>query len=359
MFIFVIGASFILYKLFLHASTNSKSNSYKNIISSVYVIESPKHGDLPISFRLFFQSKGIEITNQYTMNTDMIFCRGHDLRPEMCHKLTSTIKLTYGLASGDFLTNKQTMARIPSKYTPISYHRANIDQLNPEDNEYCYIFKKNVQKQKGIQISTNQKEFEELLKHSDFDVVQEALLDPYLIDGRKINMRVYVMFVYDPIKKRFDSPVIYNNGFMYYCKERLPQYCSLRNVFPTEITHDNFITTGYIDRSVYETNPLTIHDMFGSYTGSFFEKVRHAVDDVFMKTPIIAKACEIENIADHSISSKGKRFLILGMDVAWSRSKNVKIMEINKGPDLNSKDSRDGYLKNDMVSYMMNHLVLN
>ena len=42
-------------------------------------------------------------------------------------------------------------------------------------------------------------------------------------------------------------------------------------------------------------------------------------------------------------------FIILGCDVAPDENLDVKLLEINKGPDLNMKDSRDGNLKYNMV----------
>lgn len=333
-------------------------------IKSVYVIESGQHGSLPSAFESFFDSKNISITNQYTLGTDMIFCRGHDLRNGIMMKLTSHVKLTYGLSSGDFLANKQTLAVVSSssRFLPTSFVSKTINNgkesntVNPRVNDYCYIFKKNIQKQKGIQISCTQDEYDRIVT-SNHDVIQEALLDPYTIDGRKINLRVYVMFVYDPILQVFQSPLVYEDGFIYYCKDKLPIECKHRDVLPHEITYDNFITTGYIDRSVYETNPLTVLDMLGEKNNEFFKKVRIAIEDVFVRTCVIQKAVEIESIADRWISSKGKRFLIFGVDLAVSRSFDIKIMEMNKGPDLNAKDGRDGELKKDMVKYMMSSLL--
>ena len=42
--------------------------------------------------------------------------------------------------------------------------------------------------------------------------------------------------------------------------------------------------------------------------------------------------------------------MLLGCDVAPDQYLNVKLMEINKGPDLSPKDQRDKELKYEMIS---------
>ena len=44
---------------------------------------------------------------------------------------------------------------------------------------------------------------------------------------------------------------IFNNGFLYYTKNKF-----IKNTTNT----NNHVTTGYIDRTVYDKNPLTISD---------------------------------------------------------------------------------------------------
>jgi hypothetical protein len=144
---------------------------------------------------------------------------------------------------------------------------------------------------------------------------------------------------------------IYDDGFVYYCKE----------VFdPSNITMDNFITTGYIDRSIYEKNPLTIKDATNHMNvnhESFMNKIRLALQSVFTDTSIMRRATMLERYADTQIVSKGKRFLIFGADIALSKEKDIHIMEINKGPDLNAKDGRDGMLKKQMIETFMKKVI--
>ena len=53
-------------------------------------------------------------------------------------------------------------------------------------------------------------------------------------------------------------------------------------------------------------------------------------------------------------NNKQFRFNIFGIDIAPDESLNVKIMELNKAPDLSYKDDRDANVKLNMVKDMMN-----
>ena len=47
---------------------------------------------------------------------------------------------------------------------------------------------------------------------------------------------------------------------------------------------------------------------------------------------------------------QGLRFQIFGADVAPDNMLNVKLIEINKGPDLGAKDKRDNLVKHSVVT---------
>ena len=57
------------------------------------------------------------------------------------------------------------------------------------------ITKNNYQRQEGLEIHTK---LDTILKSRDkYILVQELLQDPYLVSGRKINLRVYVLVIKD------------------------------------------------------------------------------------------------------------------------------------------------------------------
>ena len=226
-----------------------------------------------------------------------------------------------------------------------------IEQFNPDKS---YILKKNIQRQTDIKISRNLKEIINLIntdKDNNFPyvVVQELLQNPYLIDGRKINLRVYVLLV------KFDDEYriyVYGDGFMYYTAER---YKSDSDDIKSNIT------TGYIDREVYEKNPLTLKDLklyldsesrplsekeiklkrYYLLSQYLFDNIHNLIKDVFyiFRNKIGVKEKLKQN----------KKFQLYGIDIAVNDDLSVKLMEINKGPDIGAKDKRDSELKHNLV----------
>jgi hypothetical protein len=143
---------------------------------------------------------------------------------------------------------------------PVSYNLANTKDLNKLKQDFTkdklYIMKKNIQRQEGLKISNSLNEILENTKN--YVVVQELLQDPYLIKKRKINMRFYVLITCE--KNRIIT-YVFNDGFMYYTKDEFKQ---------NSLDFGPNITTGYIDRYIYEVNPLT-HEDFKKYLDEEYE----------------------------------------------------------------------------------------
>ena len=224
-------------------------------------------------------------------------------------------------------------------------------EFNPNK---IYIMKKNVQRQNGIKISNN---LDEIIKNKKEDekndypyvIIQELLQDPYTISGRKINLRVYVLVVKNKNKINL---YVYSDGFMYYTAE----------LFQKNSTDNKInITTGYIDRRVYQENPLT-HNDFKSYLDSdrTYTKTEQKIRDnnqnisKYVFNNIYNLITNIFSVFFDNIGNSPKlfnniKFQLFGCDVAIDENLNAKIMEINKGPDLGAKDTRDSELKHNLV----------
>ena len=83
----------------------------------------------------------------------------------------------------------------------------------------------------------------------------EVLKDPYIISGRKINIRCYVLFACEGGNV---TAYLHDNGFVYYSKAP----------YMNGTTYDEIVTSGYIDRELIENNPLTL-----KYLRSYLNKV--------------------------------------------------------------------------------------
>lgn len=227
-----------------------------------------------------------------------------------------------------------------------------------------YIMKKNVQNQTGLEITDD---ISFIKKNTGgYVLVQELLQDPYILNRKKINLRVYVVVVCNKDKT---DVYLFNNGFMYYTKQ---------NFIKGSKDKDNHITTGYVERDIYHKNPLTHTDFkmyLDSSEGSKYhptsEPRKHSPTELSLRnqgfkiSDIIFKRIE-RLMTDVLISFKGyicRKFddigdpvpiyddysvQIFGADVAINDQLQPQIIEINKGPDLSSKDDRDGIVKRKM-----------
>ena len=263
------------------------------------------------------------------------------------------VKYIYGINGTDLIVSKSILAYIlvshyksnafdiiPTTYIP-SMFTSKSELIQKLDNRTLYILKKNIQRQEGIVISTRNDLNK--LNLNDFVVIQELLQDPFIHNKRKINIRIYLLVI---VKKNRVSIYIYNNGFMYYT----PKYFKPMS---TDIAEN--ITTGYIDRQVYVENPLTLHDFYKVLSINDANKLQTNIKLTIQKCMM----AYIETIKTKNKNIPGTKFSIFGCDIAPSSDLNVKIMEINKGPDLSYKDKRDGDLKYNLVleSLMMVNMI--
>lgn len=197
--------------------------------------------------------------------------------------------------------------------------------------DQMYVLKNYEQRQEGIKLTRDLDEIINGLSKGWY-LVQDYVYNPYIIDNRKINFRYYMLVTCHNGKI---NGYIHKDGFLYYT----PEYYDAH-----DISFKKHITTGYIDRKVYEVNPLTLQDfrdhLESKDVGSskvWDESVEKLMNRV-MKA-ISKKICQNKKLENHY------RFQLFGCDVAPNNKLGCTLMEINKGPDLDAKDGRDREVK--------------
>lgn len=246
------------------------------------------------------------------------------------------------LVGKDFLWNTlfKYYKNNATKLSPRSYipnDKISIDRLKKDyKNGKLYIAKKNVQRQEGIVITNKKDKLFELIYDKEIAIVQELLHNPMTIDGHKINLRVYVLI---SIFKNTFNVYVYNDGFLYYTPKKF---------VVNSIDKDVNITTGYIDREIYERNPLT-HKDFMEYLGNDADRIKKNILNLIRDVLICYKKIFVEKQAFRD----SMQYQIMGADVAIDNQGEAMIMEVNKGPDLGGKDERDTNLKCTMVEHML------
>lgn len=258
-------------------------------------------------------------------------------------------KYLYTLVSIDYISSKSKLYQMMRNnidektlqdIVPISFllndandvKKLRTYMMEKKDNKNnLIILKKNIQQQKGCKIVSNIEDEKDL---KNYVIAQELLQNPFLIENRKINIRIYILI--HVTYNNTMSVLMYNDGFMYYT----PNEYKANSDCP-----QSNITTGYIDRSVYERNPLTIND-FRKHIG--FVKTRVFNQNLMSCFKKVFRALHRPIIDIESTFSMNK-FVVMGADVAVDADLGIKLMEINKGPDLRYKDERDGHVKFNMV----------
>jgi len=115
---------------------------------------------------------------------------------------------------------------------------------------------------------------------------------------------------------------------------------------PNSIDPDVHITTGYIDRQVYVDNPLTFRDLETHMGSESYARLWTNIKAVMSNVRVTYQ----DLLTQQNKNYPGTKFLIYGCDVAPDNKLDVKLIEINKGPDLGYKDERDKQVKFNMVS---------
>lgn len=243
---------------------------------------------------------------------------------------------------------KELMPNTYIMYSPEDMERFKKEYVKGK----LYIMKKNIQRQEGLKITDS---YDEIMNSiNSYVVVQELLQDPYIIDNRKINMRFYILVICN--EENIDV-YTYNDGFMYYTKE--PFKMNSKDTGPN-------ITTGYIERKVYEINPLT-HEDLRKYLDKP-DRLLNQSEQMIIKSGLRISDVTFKRIynllhkvflasASHICTGNKLKsaitFQLFGADIAVSNQLWPTIMEINKGPDMGAKDERDYAVKKNCTKDML------
>lgn len=321
------------------------SETIKNVLNDNNIIEMNNNDKESIDYDLYLPC-GYNDINEEIKNLEVKSPKGRIFIIKNADELIAKerlwkyVKNTYGINKAKEL--------MPNSY--ILDDKDDMERLK-RDFKGIYIMKKNIQRQEGLKITDS---LEDILKGKErnYVVVQELLQDPYLINGRKINIRFYCLVI---CKENNYNVYCFDDGFMYYTKELFKM---------NSLLDEHNITTGYIDRKVYEENPLTQKD-FREYLDS--ERLLTKNEELIKKknkklseygfNNIYKLLQEIFICYKGILCNKEKKynnlsFQLFGVDIAVDNKLKSKIMEINKGPDLGAKDKRDSELKHKCVKDM-------
>ena len=149
------------------------------------------------------------------------------------------------------------------------YGRIGASQLMPEsyilydDNDMklfkkdynpnnIYILKKNVQRKEGLKLTQSYKDVINGL-NDDYKVAQKYVRDLYLVNDRKVNLRIYLLIVIKNNKIHF---YVSNIGKCIYTKKKYND---------KDLDFESNITSYHLDISIYEKNPTYYDDLINLF----------------------------------------------------------------------------------------------
>lgn len=195
-----------------------------------------------------------------------------------------------------------------------------------------YILKKNVQRKEGLKLT---KKYDDIMNGylDGYKVVQRYKTDLYLINNRKVNLRIYLLIV---IQNDIISFYVSNLGKCIYTNK---EYNHNDLDFETNITSYN------LDMSVYNKNPR----VFSELKKYIIKKNNKQTADLLFKnidnlmreiSVCLSKSFyQSDNIKGHTT------FQLFGGDVIFDVNMNPYLLEMNKGPDMSARDIIDEKMK--------------
>lgn len=211
-------------------------------------------------------------------------------------------------------------------------------EFNPNN---IYILKKNLQRKEGLKLSNNIYEINTAF-NDNYKVVQKYVRNLYLINGYKINLRIYLLVVINNNKKSF---YLSNLGKCIYTSKK---YSDDDYDFETNITSYN------LDMNIYKINPRTLNEL-----SDYLEKQQNNSDILFKNIRNIMYKVALsseENVYQSPNLNKKNchSFQIFGVDVIFDKLLNAYLLEINKGPDMKARDDIDFNMKYKIQNDMLN-----
>ena len=212
--------------------------------------------------------------------------------------------------------------------------------FNPSQNE-IYILKKNIQRKEGLKLTKDYFEILDGVK-DDYKVAQKYIRNLYLINGRKINLRVYLLII---IKN--------NKTYFYLCKIGKCIYTN-KKYNDNDLDFESNITSYNLDMSVYKDSPRHFSELIEYINEN--NKNNKDGNKLFNNIELLMKKvslCLSKNLYQSKNIDGSITFQLFGTDVIFDEDLHPYLLEMNKGPDMSPRDDIDNTMKNKVQKDML------
>ena len=252
-------------------------------------------------------------------------------------------QIIFGIDGCDKIVSKINLWRLLKKYyglekakniMPLTYDLLDKNDIKMFTNNYksnkLYILKSKKQGKKGLKLTKNLSEILNA-KLYNYTLVQEFINNVFLINNRKLNIRLYVFIVSKDGQTDF---YIHKRGKCLYTN---------KNYNNKDISFESNITSYNLDPSVYNNNPLSTNELknyFDNYNLDYDIMMNKIYNNLNYTTKSIVK--ELSNLKK---IKKNLSCQLFGVDYILDNNLNPYLLEFNKGPNMNHVNKDDYNLK--------------
>jgi len=218
----------------------------------------------------------------------------------------------------DFYGRERASTIIPESF--LLDKKDDIKLIDEQPSGTDYILKKKKQRKEGLKITSD---VEEVKKgHKEDYLIAQRLIKPFLVNKRKINLRVYLMLT---LYKGKLVAYVSKFGSCIYTKD---EYDDNSHSFETNVTSYK------MDMDIYNDNPLSF-EQFKTYLKDnnynhveIFDKMKGILHDflIAMKEQLGSKKFH------NNLCSQ-----VFGVDFIIDEELNPLLLECNKGPEMKPK----------------------
>lgn len=201
---------------------------------------------------------------------------------------------------------------------------------------------------KGIYLTRNPKQD---IKPEEDLICQQYVCKPFLIDGFKFDLRVYVLVTScDPLRV-----FVYNDGLGRFStvKYEEPNNVNVENIYMhlTNYAIQKFSNEFVRDEETGSKRRLSVVNKWFVENGYDLEKIWHSINDVIIKTLVSAHPILKHNyrtcFPNHTRGSAC--FEILGFDIILDRKLKPWVLEVNHSPSFTTDSKLDREIKDSLV----------
>jgi len=274
-----------------------------------------------------------------------------------CDALCSKNQLWFNLRSYYGREKAQTIIpetfNVNDKNDIIDFKNKFLNLKKHNTKNIPFILKKNLQGKKGLYLVNNPEKALRYGKLNNFKIIQKYLENPYLINKRKVNLRLYVVIICHLDKQEW---LLFNEGKCIYSNKYFDKVKSLTD--EEILDKEQHFTSYNLDTDkVYldEKLPESLQDLKMYLGDKKYGKLMENIN----KLLLLVKSAYSSRLGNLDTLKNNKCFQLFGLDFIMDENLKPYLLEFNKGPAMSIKSPKDKELKHNLLSSMFKLLIFN